>query len=264
MIAQQLAPRTALTGEQLPPELPSTAKAWNAGLLDGEHLRAIQKFLRELPEHIGAAEVERAETFLAEKATELRPDQLEKVADRLAISLNPDGSFSDELRARQRGFSWCGAQRPDGMSVGRLIASPELRAMIDPLMAKLAAPGMCNPADQTPTVAGQLVQDVVDRDARSHPQRQLDALVTLCRNWLGDPRLGQHRGLPVTVIVSTTLEQLQSAAGHALTGGGTLLPMADVIRLASHAYHYLGVFDSHTEQALYLGQANGSPQRTSE
>lgn len=36
----------ALTGDALPSELPATAKAWEAGLLDPEHLRAIQKFHR--------------------------------------------------------------------------------------------------------------------------------------------------------------------------------------------------------------------------
>lgn len=198
--AKQLASRTTLTGGALPPELPATAKAWEAGLLDLEHLRAIQKFHRDLPGDLHPLQVEKAEAFLVEKAAELRPDQLEKVADKLAVTLNPDGTFSDEYRAARRGFAWTGPQRPDGMSTGKLIASPELRAMIDALFAKLAAPGMCNPADQTPTVTSEPSQDVADRDARSHPQRQHDALAALCRNTLGDPRLGQHRGLPVTVI----------------------------------------------------------------
>jgi len=33
----------------------------------------------------------------------------------LSISLNPDGTFSDQDRARQRGFTWCGGQRPAGL-----------------------------------------------------------------------------------------------------------------------------------------------------
>ena len=37
--AAQLHTRTMLTGQTLPPSLPATAKAWNAGLLDVEHLR---------------------------------------------------------------------------------------------------------------------------------------------------------------------------------------------------------------------------------
>ena len=56
------------------------------------------------------------------------------------------------------------------------------------------------------------------------------------------------------MIVSTTLNELESGRGQAVTGGGTLLPMSDVIRLASHAYHHLVIFDRHTEIPLYLGR----------
>jgi hypothetical protein len=253
--AAQLQTRTTLTGQTLPPSLPATAKAWNAGLLDAEHLRTIQAFIKDLPEDIHPAAVEGAEAFLADRAAELRPDQLGKVADRLAITLNPDGKFSDDYRALQRGFQWCGRQRTDGMSVGKLIASPELRATIDALFAKYAAPGMCNPDDQTPTITGEPTQVGIDADRRVNAQRQHDALSALLRSLLGDPKLGSHKGLPVTIIATTTVEQLSSAAGHAVTAGGTLLPMKDLIRMASHAYHYLCVFDRHTERAIYLGRS---------
>jgi hypothetical protein len=119
--AEQLAPRTSLIGQPLPPVLPATAAAWAAGVLDPEHLRTIQKFMRELPDHIGPGVAEDSEAVLAEKAALLRPDQLEMVADRLAITVNPDGVFSDDDRARKRGFLWCGRQRPDGMSVGYMV-----------------------------------------------------------------------------------------------------------------------------------------------
>lgn len=253
--AGQLQPRTTLTGEALPPVLAATAKAWAAGVLDVEHLRAIQKFITDLPEDIHPATVAKAEVFLAEKAAELRPDQLGKLADRLAITLNPDGKFSDDYRALHRGFQWCGRQRPDGMSVARLVATPELRATIDALLAKYAAPGMCNPEDQTPTVTEEPTQTTIDADRRQHTQRQHDALSALLRSQLGDPTLGSHNGLPVTIIATTTVEQLSTAAGHALTAAGTLIPMRDLIRMASHAYHYLCVFDKHTERALYLGRS---------
>ena len=74
------------------------------------------------------------------------------------------------------------------------------------------------------------------------------------RGQLGDPKLGQHNGLPVTVIVSATLQDLQDRTGHGVTAGGTLLPMEDVIRMATHAYHYLALFDGVTGQALWLGR----------
>lgn len=252
--SDQLRPRSTLTGGPVPPVFPATAKAWHAGLLDVEHLRTIQKFFRDLPDDVPPTAAEKAEIFLAEKAKELRPEQLAVVSDRLAVQLNPDGKFSDEYRAAQRGFQWCGRQRADGMSVGRLVASPELRAALEAIFAKFAAPGMCNPDDQTPTVNGEPDPEVAARDRRLMAQRQHDALGAMLRRQLGDPALGQHNGLPVTIIATATVEQLSTATGHAVTAGGTLLPMRDLIRMASHAYHYLCVFDEHAERALYLGR----------
>ncbi len=251
----QVERRTTLTGESLAPALPSIAPAWHAGLLDVEHLRVVQRFMHDLPGHVTPADVAAAERFLAEQAELLRPDQLAKVAGQLALRLNPDGSFSDADRARRRGFTWAGRQGSDGMSTGKLVATPELRAMLDAWMAKFAAPGVCNPDDQTSTVTAEPTQDVIDRDARGYAQRQHDALAALVRGQLGDPNLGQHNGLPVTVIVSATLEQMHTAAGVAVTAGGTALPMRDVIRMAAHAWHYLCVFDQHTERALFLGRS---------
>lgn len=64
---------------------------------------------------------------------------------------------------------------------------------------------------------------------------------------LASGQLGSHNGLPVTLIVSTTLKELESGRGHAVTAGGSLLPMAEVIRQAAAAHHYSVVFDDHTE-----------------
>ena len=46
---------------------------------------------------------------------------------------------------------------------------------------------------------------------------------------------------------------------EALTGGGTLLPMSDVIRLAPHAHHYLAIFDNGKALALYHTKRLASP-----
>ncbi len=252
--AEQLSPRVTLTGQELPPELPATARAWREGELDAQHLRVIQAFFHDLPDATPADIVEDAERFLAEQAVKLRPDQLDRAAHRIALHINPDGKFSDSDRARQRGFTWCG-QRRDGMSVGKLIASPELRANLDAWLARFAAPGMCNPDDEYPCTADEPAEEAVGRDTRTPAQRQHDALNALVRGQLGDPKLGQHNGLPVTVIVSTTLRELTTGTGRAVTGGGTLLPMPDLIRMASHAYHYLAVFDEHQSRPLYLGRS---------
>jgi hypothetical protein len=251
--AAQLTPRTTLTGQPLPPELPATATAWRHGHLDDAHLHVIASFVRELPQATPAAVAERAEHFLAHNATTLRPDQLDKLAQRYALLINPDGTYTEPDRTRRRGFTWS-AQRADGMSIGTLTATPELRAHLDAWLARFAAPGMINPDDPTPCVTNPPTDEAAAKDLRSHAQRQHDAVYTLVRSQLGNPDLGTHHGLPVTVIVSTTLRELTNAAGHALTAAGTLLPMRDLIRLAAHARHYLAIFDDHQQRPLYLGR----------
>ena len=83
--------------------------------------------------------------------------------------------------------------------------------MLDAWFAKFAAPGMCNPDDHHPT--SEPPEEVAQRDARSQAQRQHDALSALVRGQLGDPKLGQHNGLPVTVIVSATLQEFRPSPG---------------------------------------------------
>jgi hypothetical protein len=131
---------------------------------------------------------------------------------------------------------------------------PEARAYWEALQAKCAAPGMCNPDDDEPVTDGQPAEETARRDTRTQGQRNHDAFKAIARSVLAAGTLGQKNGLPVSVIVSTTLPELESAAGQAVTGGGSLLPMKDLIRMASHAYHYLTIFDGHTRLPLYLGR----------
>lgn len=93
------------------------------------------------------------------------------------------------------------------------------------------------------------------RDPRTQSQRNHDALKAILRDTLMSKRLGQHNGLPVSVVVSTTLGELEAAAGIAVTGSGTLMPMRDLIRLAEHAHHYLIVYREHTAEPLYMGRS---------
>ncbi len=59
--------------------------------------------------------------------------------------------------------------------------------------------------------------------------------------------------------MSTTLEDLEAAAGTARTGGGTRVPMSDVIRLGRHAHHYLAIFDKGKAVGLYHTKRLASP-----
>jgi hypothetical protein len=118
---------------------------------------------------------------------------------------------------------------------------------------------MCNPEDDTPCISGTPCEAALQGDTRSAGQRHHDALLAAARALLASGELGQHNGLPASIIVTTTLQELEAAAGKALTGGGTLLPMSDVIRLAGHAHHYLAIFDNGTALALYHTKRLASP-----
>jgi hypothetical protein len=256
--AADLGPRRAMSGEALEPVLAATAAAQRAGDIGAAHVAVIRSFYHRLPDDVDIETRAKAEAQLARQGGEYRPDQLAKLADKLSDCLNPDGDFTDNDRARRRSIV-IGKQDIDGMSSISGYLTPEARATLDAVLAKLAAPGMCNPEDLNPCVSGTPSQHAIEGDTRSAGQRNHDAINAAGRALLASGDLGQHNGLPATIIVSTTLTQLESKCGKALTGGGTLLPMSDVIRMASHAHHYLAIFDKGKAIGLYHTKRLASP-----
>src|SRR3984885_8487506 len=256
--AADLGERRAVTGEPLEPVLPATAAAQRNGDLGAGHVAVIRGFVHRLPDFVDLETRAHAEAQLARLAGEHRPDELAKLADKLTDCLNPDGDFTDVDRARRRGLT-IGRQDIDGMSPISGYLTPEARATLDAVFAKLAAPGMCNSADETPCVSGTPSQAAIQGDTRSASQRNHDALLAAARALLASGDLGHHNGLPASIIVTTTLQELEAGAGKALTGGGTVLPMSDVIRLAGHAHHYLAIFDKGKVLALYHTKRLASP-----
>jgi hypothetical protein len=86
-------------------------------------------------------------------------------------------------------------------------------------VARTAAPGVCNPNDDTPVIDEAPDDDAVRRDTRSQAQRNHDGLLAGLRGLLASGELGQHNGLPVSIVVTATLKDLEAAAGNGLTGG---------------------------------------------
>ena len=256
--AADLGERQALNGEPLEPVMPATATAQRNGIIGAGHVAVIRSFWHRLPDFVDIETRAQAEAQLARLAGEHRPDELAKLADTLTDCLNPDGDFTDVDRARRRGLT-IGKQDLDGMSPISGYLTPEARATIDAVFAKLAAPGMCNAADETPCVSGIPTQAAIQGDTRSLGQRNHDALLAAARALLASGELGQHNGLPASIVVTTTLKELEAGCGKALTAGGTLLPMSDVIRLASHAHHYLAIFNKGKALALYHTKRIASP-----
>ena len=344
--ARDLGPRVSLIGQPQEPVLPLVAALVARGAIGADHVAKIRDFFAKLPRWVDVAGRERCEASLALQAPGLTPEELGQVAKQLLAYVDQDGPQPDDGEPpTPAGSVTLGPQRSDGTSILSGELDPEARAVWEAIYAKMAAPGMCNRDDEHPCVSGTPTQEQIDGDHRSLGRRQLDAMVAVGRMVMTSGRLGQHNGLPVTVIITTTLQDLEAAAGlpetppppatlfdedpeaepeavhepaeisetpddepeatskpgpttapepqsepesephetpdgepepvpapapaptptplpkprpptskTAVTAGGTLIPMRDLIRMASHAYHYLTVFDRHTNEILYCGR----------
>nr|CRL66619.1 REP13E12 repeat protein [Mycolicibacterium komanii] len=235
--AELLARRQAVTGPSLPPALPATAAAQSQGLINAEHVDVIRKSINKLPSWVDAVTRERFELDLVRTAVKVGPKELTDTADLTLFLLDQDGPEPTDVdRARKRGVRKS-RQGPDGMVELRAMLTPEAWAVWEAIFAKYAAPGMCNPDDAEPCTSGTPTQAQIDNDHRSLAQRQHDALLAVGRIALMSGELGRLNGLPVSIIIRTTLQDLESRAGVGTTGGGTVMPITDVIRMAGHANH---------------------------
>ncbi|WP_432277997.1 HNH endonuclease signature motif containing protein [Mycobacterium tuberculosis] len=264
--AADLGPRRALTGEPLAPQLTATATAQRQGLIGEAHVKVIRALFRPPARRGGCVHPpgrrsrpgRQSRSISSRRAGPLRP-----AGHGLAT---PDGDLTDTERARKRGITLSN-QQYDGMSRLSGYLTPQARATFEAVLAKLAAPGATNPDDHTPVIDTTPDAAAIDRDTRSQAQRNHDGLLAGLRALIASGKLGQHNGLPVSIVVTTTLTDLQTGAGKGFTGGGTLLPMADVIRMTSHAHHYSpasgrypqAIFDHGTPLALYHTKRLASP-----
>ncbi|MDT5047523.1 MAG: hypothetical protein QOG75_3397 [Mycobacterium sp.] len=256
-LAIRIRPRRSLTGPAVAPELAELAAAVAAGTVGDDHIKAVCRAVDVLPACVSPADIAAAERTLVDHAGAVDSGIVVKLGQRIADYLNPDGLFSDEDRARRRGLH-LGSQGADGMSRLTGLLDPETRAYFEAIDAAVR-PGRHQPD------TGPNSPDVEARDDRTPGQRCHDALKLGLRTAIASGGLGVHRGHPVTVVITTTLAELDQAAHAAVdtstpmpaparTGGGSWLPMRDLIAMASTAIHYLAVFDDHTERPLYLGR----------
>jgi hypothetical protein len=239
------------------PKLPETAAAARHGLIGAEHIRIIRDMIAKLPDTASDADRARFDLELTGVAIAERPEVLRRDAALLLAEFDAtrdDPITRERSRAARREFV-LGPQDADGMSRGRFCVDPEGRAYLEILLAKLARPGMCNSTDPIPAVDGDPDPFAAAGDTRTTGQRNHDAVKAAMRALLASGDLGRHRGLPVTAIITMTLDQVESASGLALTGGGSTVPMEVAIRMAAHAHHYLYIYDEKCGRPLFLGRS---------
>ncbi len=156
--AADLASRTTASGERLPPLLPRVAEAEARGAIGSGHVHVIRTFMHHLPDAVDVHTRRNAERDLVGYAEYLRPDQVEKCAEHLALLVNPDGEFSDRDRARKRSFT----MQPQG-------------------------PDKMRSADSAPT---RSLPPIWRRSSRSSPRRAC-ATRTMCDRWSTVSRTGR-------------------------------------------------------------------------
>ncbi|WP_006247080.1 HNH endonuclease signature motif containing protein [Mycolicibacterium tusciae] len=250
--AAVLGPRRTLTGEPLDPVLPCTALAQRRGVINGEHVKIVRETMERIPPAVDTLTRAQIEIDLVGHGIGLGPKELKDKAERTLFLLDQDGPEPDDTERQRRRGVRMGPQGRDKMTPLSGTITPEAAAIYEAIFAKWAAPGMCNPAEENPCVSGTPTQAQIDNDHRTLAQRQHDALVAVGRSVLQSGELGQHNGLATSIIVRTTLQDLESRAGVGVSGGGTVIPIKDVIRMAAHAHHFLAVFDRATGAALNL------------
>lgn len=260
--ARNLGAWHTLSGDDLPAALPETAAAQRDGAVGPDHARAVSKIMRKIPHAVSNADVAAAEAILAECARGGTPEDVESAGHRLLAYFDPDGRLTDDRdRARRRGIS---RGRQDTELMSKISGELDLtaRALLDPVLAKCARPGMNNPDDpesprgdaEDPSIDREALVAAAARDTRTAAQRNHDALSAMFRVVRESQILGPHRGLPVTAIITMTLDQLEKAAGGmATTATGGLLPLDDALKLAENAHPVLVLFD-HDGRPLHLGR----------
>jgi hypothetical protein len=252
-MAGRIRPRRQLSGPPLAPELPHVAQAVEAGTIGEDHLRAICRAIDVLPSAVSAVDRDDVEHSLVAEASKNDVEIVKAAGRHIDDIFNPDGHYDEADRARRRGLQ-LGQQGPDGMSRLSGWIDPETRSYVEAVTAAVR-PGRHLP-DGTLVEMG---------DERSGAQRCHDGIKLGLKVGIASGGMGSHRGHPVTVIVRTTLAELNQAA-HAVTnpdipmpppartGGDTALPMRDVIRMGADGIHYLVVFDDHSDRPIYLGR----------
>jgi hypothetical protein len=225
-------PRRTLTGQPLPPLFPVLAAAQAAGQVSVEQARVIRTAVEALPAELQAEHAPAVEATLIGWAGQFEPRRLTQLAGRVLATLYPDGPEpAESVHHRNR---WA-----------TLRVNPDRSADL--------------PAHLTPPVAAQVkaVLDALSKprsehnrpDPRTAGQRTHDAIGELCGRLLRSGTLPASGGTPTTVLLTMTLDQLQTQVTDALqsspspaatpglvaTAGGIELTISELLQIAGEA-----------------------------
>ncbi len=175
--------------------------------------------VEKLPAPIEAEHGPAVEARLVTEAARFDPETLAKLARRIGDLLDPDGTLADDAEHDRRRTATLVANR-DGS--GELCAhlTPGALAQWQAVLDPLAAP---RPSDAD------------GPDTRTPGQRMHDALADTAQRLLASGTLPVAGGTPATVLVTMTLDQLETRTGLVTTSRGGAVSVADALRIAGEA-----------------------------
>ena len=215
--AADLGPRRALSGAPLPPLFAEVARAQAEGSISPAHASVITETVHALPAAVQAEHGPAIEERLVHEAASFDPTQLAGLARRITATLDPDGILTTERDHQRRRGATLRANR-DGSGELSAHLTPAALAVWQAVLDPLAAPAPSN--DDEP-------------DPRSPAQRRHDGLLDAGQRLLRSGDLPACGGIPATVIITMTLDQLETRTGLATTAHGGLLSIDDALHLAA-------------------------------
>jgi hypothetical protein len=228
--AATLAPRSTMLGERLDPVLPRLAALQRNGEVTAEKVAIVERAMDRLSRPgLNPEAVETAEQLLTDHASVLGPNDLKRFALRVVDAADPDGPepVDDQLQQDRRHMEL--KQRRDGMwqLQGKLTntVGAQLKAIMDPL----ARPRSSSIEFENGTTTTSIP------DSRHWGQRMHDALDEACGRLLKSADQPMVGGVPASVIVTISVNDLLARAGLAETSDGSQLSSDQLLRIADEA-----------------------------
>jgi len=234
--AVDLGPRRTVGGERLGPLFPEVAAAQAAGVICDEHARVVIRAIDELPAAVQTKHGTDVEARLVAEAHRFDPSVLARLARHVVEVLDPDGTLADDAdHERRRTATLSGNRDGSGELHAHLTpaAFTQWQAVLDPLAAPRPS-------------------DAEGEDLRGPGQRMHDALADAAARLLASGTLPAAGGTPATVLLTMTLDQLETRTGLVTTAHGGAVSAADALRIAGEAQVVPVVIDN--DGVLAFGQ----------
>jgi hypothetical protein len=219
------------------------ATAQAAGTISAEHARVITAAAQRLPAHIEIEHGPAVEARLVAEAQRFDPATLARLARHLLDLLDPDGTRTADTEHHRHRHATLTCNH-DGSGDLRAHLTPACLATLQTVLDPLAAP--------RPT-------DADGPDTRTPGQRLHDALDDLAARLLHSGALPPCGGTPATVLLTMTVDQLQTRTGLVTTAHGGTLSVTDALHLAGQAEIIPIVLDNNGILAYAHTRRTASP-----